>query len=199
MAVVGGIAHTFPEMEYAEMLKYKVVGCMIHNNKLRYVVRACAFAVVLAFFGGLLFPPLAAENSPESEDSPAASLVKKGQNHFMKMYRINEPLQISGEDGGHYFLPTGTVLYLEKSFDEGHDLYWTPFFHKGRIDATEVHLEPKHQGRLVVPQWLNNLDGMQLKELFSAFPLTTSDIKAAVRANQLTREDLLEIIRSMPE
>ncbi|MDR2487945.1 MAG: hypothetical protein LBD42_00310 [Desulfovibrio sp.] len=117
----------------------------------------------------------------------------------MKMYRINEPLQISGNDEGFYFIPVGTVLYLEKSMDEGHDLYWTPFYHKGAIDATEVHLEPKHEGRLVIPQWLNNIDKDQMEEIFSKFPLTKYDIKAAVRANHITRDDLADIIRSVPE
>lgn len=117
----------------------------------------------------------------------------------MKMYRIKEPLQISGEDGGYYFIPVGTVLYLQTSFDEGHDLYWTPFFHKGKIEAEEVKLEPKHSGRLVMPLWLNNLDEDQLKDLFARFPLTKSDVKAAINANDITKDDLVDIIRSMPE
>lgn len=117
----------------------------------------------------------------------------------MKMYRIHEPLQISGEDSGYYFLPVGTVLYYENSFAEGHSLFWTPFYYKGHINMEEVNLEPKHGGRLIIPQWLNNLDENQLKDLFSRFPLTKSDVKAAIIANELTRDDLVDIIRSMPE
>lgn len=75
----------------------------------------------------------------------------------MKMYSINEPLQILGNHDGDYFLPVGTVLYYEDSFAEGHSLYWTPFYHKGKIDMEERPLEKKHMGRLIVPQWLENL------------------------------------------
>jgi hypothetical protein len=117
----------------------------------------------------------------------------------MKMFRIKEPLQISGEDDGEYILPVGTVLYYEDSFAEGHSLFWTPFYHKGKIDWEEVHLEQKHQGRLIVPLWLNNINAEQLKALFARLPLTKSDINAAIKANQITKDDLVDIIRSMPE
>jgi hypothetical protein len=116
-----------------------------------------------------------------------------------KMFRIKEPLQISGEKRGNYILPSGTVLYYDKSFGEGHSLYWIPFYHKGKIDWEEVHLEPKHQGNLILPLWLYNIDTEQLKDLLKRFPLSKSDIKAANRVNEITKDDLIDIIRSMPE
>jgi hypothetical protein len=117
-----------------------------------------------------------------------------------KMFRIKEPLQISAqEDDGDYILPVGTVLYYDDSFDEGHTLYWTPFYHKGKIDWEEVHLEPKHQGVLIAPLWLNNIDAEQLKDLLKRFSLSKSYIKAAIKANEITKDDLIDIIRSIPE
>jgi hypothetical protein len=109
-------------------------------------------------------------------------------------------LQIFAEvDGGNYILPVGTVLYYDKSFGEGHTLFWTPFYHKGKIVWEEVHLETKHRGTLISPLWLYNIDSEQLKYLLKHFPLSKLDIKAAIKVNEITKEDLIDIIRSMPE
>lgn len=119
----------------------------------------------------------------------------------MKMYRTKEPLRISnnGDDRYSYILPVGAVLYYDHDFDEGHSLYWTPVYHKGRFECEEVLLEPKHQGRLVVPLWLDNIDAAELKFLFNRFPLSRSDVEAVIKANHITKDDLIDIIRSMPE
>lgn len=126
----------------------------------------------------------------------AFCIGKSGQ---MNMYAIKEPLQIRGNDEGYYFLPIGTVLYYERNFAEGHSLFWTPLYHKGKIDWEEVPLEPKHMGRLVIPLWLENLSAEQMKDVFSHFPLTKADTQSAIRANGLTRDDLADIIRAMPK
>jgi hypothetical protein len=149
-----------------------------------------AIATLLAFASGC--QPTVHINKQEIYSMNMSRSMKK-------MFCIKEPLQIVGEDDGDYILPVGTVLYYDNSFDEGHALYWTPFYHKGKIDWEEVHLEPKHQGNLIVPLLLYNIDAEQLKDLLKRFPLSKSDIKSAIRANEITKDDLIDIIRSMPE
>ncbi len=132
-----------------------------------------------------------------------ASIVIDGHSNRndMKMIKTKEPLLIEGPNGddNFYVLPLGTTLYHDKSFPEGHDRYVLYLNHKGVIAHEEVPMKPEYGGSFIDPLWLVNVDADTLIEIFKRFPLSKKDIAAAIKANELTKDDLADIIRSMPD
>jgi hypothetical protein len=121
--------------------------------------------------------------------------------HDMKMIKTKEPLLIEGPNGdeNYYVLPLGTTLYHDKSFPEGHDRYVVYLNHKGAIAHEEVPMKPEYGGSFIDPLWMSNIDADTLKEIFKRFPLSKEDVAAAIKSNGFTRDDLADIIRSLPE
>lgn len=119
----------------------------------------------------------------------------------MKMIKTKEPMLIEGQggDNNYYVLPMGTTLYYDKSFPEGHDRYVVYLNHKGTIAHEEVAMKSEYGGSFVDPLWLANIDADTLKEIFKRFPLSKKDISAALKANEITKDDLADIIRTMPD
>lgn len=119
----------------------------------------------------------------------------------MKMIKTKEPMLIEGPEGdeNYYVLPTGVTLYYDKSFPEGHDRYIVYFNHKGVIAHEEVPMKPEYKGSFVSPLWMSNVDADALKKMFKRFPLSKEDVAAAIKANGITKDDLADIIRSMPD
>src|ERR1700739_1352423 len=110
----------------------------------------------------------------------------------LEMVRTNEPLLIEGQGGddNYYVLPMGTTLYHDKSFPEGHDRYVVYLNHKGAIAHEEVPMKPEYGGSFIDPLWLANIDADTLKDIFKRFPLSKKDISAALKANEITKDDL---------
>ncbi|MHC8386978.1 hypothetical protein ACYZTM_02730 [Pseudomonas sp. MDT2-39-1] len=102
-------------------------------------------------------------------------------------------------DENYYVLPLGTTLYRDKSFPEGHDRYVVYLNHKGAIAHEEVPMRPEYQGNFISPLWMSNVDSDALKRIFKRFPLSKEDVAAAIKSNEITRDDLADIIRSLPE
>ena len=123
------------------------------------------------------------------------------RSHDMKMIKTKEPLLIEGPNGdeNYYVLPLGTTLYHDKSFPEGHDRYVVYLNHKGAIAHDEVPMKPEYGGSYIDPLWISNIDVDTLKEIFKRFPLSKEDVVAAIKSNEITRDDLADIIRSLPE
>jgi hypothetical protein len=125
------------------------------------------------------------------------------QGDNMRIIKTHEPLLISPnsdpEDSRYYVLPAGIVLYLDGGMDEGHVLYHAYFYHKGSIAHDVVPMLPKYKGSLIAPSWLWNIDSDALEGMFKGFPVTKRDVAAAIKASQMTREDLIDIIKSLPE
>jgi hypothetical protein len=121
--------------------------------------------------------------------------------HHMIMIKTKEPLLIEGPNGdeNYYVLPLGTTLYHDKSFPEGHDRYVVYLNHKGAIAHEEVPMKPEYGGSFIDPLWMSNIDADTLKEIFKRFPLSKDDVAAAIKSNGFTRDDLADIIRSLPE
>jgi len=121
--------------------------------------------------------------------------------HDTKMIKTKEPLLIEGPNGdeNYYVLPLGTTLYHDKSFPEGHDRYVVYLNHKGAIAHEEVPMKPEYGGSFIDPLWMSNIDADTLKEIFKRFPLSKEDVAAAIKSNGFTRDDLADIIRSLPE
>lgn len=118
----------------------------------------------------------------------------------MKMLKTHEPLLIAAEygDDNYYVLPPKTVLYRDAVMPEGHVRYIAYFYHKGAIAHEEIPMKPEYGGHYYTPQWLYNINANTLKEIFGRFPLSKEDVATAVKANEITRDDLVDIIRSMP-
>lgn len=123
------------------------------------------------------------------------------RSHDVKMIKTKEPLLIEGPNGdeNYYVLPLGTTLYHDKSFPEGHDRYVVYLNHKGAIAHDEVPMKPEYGGSFIDPLWISNIDVDTLKEIFKRFPLSKEDVVAAIKSNEITRDDLADIIRSLPE
>jgi hypothetical protein len=121
-----------------------------------------------------------------------------GEGHDRKMIKTKEPLLIEGPNGdeSYYVLPLGTTLYHDKSFPEGHDRYVVYLNHKGAIAHEEVPMKPEYGGSLIDPLWLANVNEETLKEIFKRFPFSKTDVAAAIKANEITKDDLAYIIRS---
>ncbi len=102
-------------------------------------------------------------------------------------------------DESYYVLPAGTTLYYDKSFSEGHDRYIVYFYHKGVIAYEDVPMKPEYKGNFVSPLWMSNVDADALKKMFKRFPLSKEDVAAVVKANGITKDDMADIIRSMPD
>lgn len=123
------------------------------------------------------------------------------RSHDVKMIKTKEPLLIEGPNGdeNYYVLPLGTTLYHDMSFPEGHDRYVVYLNHKGAIAHDEVPMKPEYGGSFIDPLWISNIDVDTLKEIFKRFPLSKEDVVAAIKSNEITRDDLADIIRSLPE
>ncbi|TWC50554.1 hypothetical protein FBY04_119142 [Pseudomonas sp. SJZ080] len=121
--------------------------------------------------------------------------------HDRKMLRTQEPLLIEGADGDEYFyaLPAGVTLYYDKRFPEGHDRYIVYLNHKGAIAHEDVPMRPEYRGNFISPLWVSNIDPEILKKNFKRVPLSREDVAAAVKSNEITRDDLVDIIRSLPD
>ncbi|WP_085633344.1 hypothetical protein [Pseudomonas sp. R16(2017)] len=119
----------------------------------------------------------------------------------LERVKTTEPLLIEGQSGddNYYVLPIGTTLYHDKSFPEGHDRYVVYLNHKGSIAHEEVPMKPEYGGSFIDPLWLQNIDADTLKDIFKRFPLSKKDISAALKTNEITKDDLADIIRSMPD
>jgi hypothetical protein len=126
---------------------------------------------------------------------------KVSSGHGTKIVRTKEPLLIEGPNGdeNYYVLPAGVTLYYDKRFPEGHDRYIVYFNHKGAIAHEDVLMIPEYKGNFVAPLWMSNVDADTLKEIFKRFPLSKEDVAAAIKANGITKDDLADIIRSMPD
>ncbi|CAI8785396.1 DUF3068 domain-containing protein [Pseudomonas sp. IT-347P] len=124
-----------------------------------------------------------------------------GKGHDRKMIKTKEPLLIEGpnSDENNYVLPLGTTLYLDKRFPEGHDRYVVYLNHKGAIAHEDVAMKPEYGGSFIDPLWLANVNEETLKEIFKRFPLSKTDVAAAIKANEITKDDLADILRSMPD
>ena len=121
--------------------------------------------------------------------------------HDRTMMKTQEPLLIEGPQGDEqaYVLPPGTILYHDKSFPEGHDRYVVYLNHKGAIAHEEVPMKPEYGGHFISPLWISNVDADALKSIFKRFPLSREDVAAAIKSNEITKDDLADIIRSLPE
>ncbi|MRX11268.1 hypothetical protein GJ697_25925 [Pseudoduganella sp. FT25W] len=107
-----------------------------------------------------------------------------------KAYRLEEPLLIEGKDQNSYsLLPQGTVLYYDKSWDEGHSTYHVYFNVKGDFRATMV------QPSGIDPVWMRTVPGDELPKLLADYPVSLAELTAILKAKRATKQDLVQILR----
>lgn len=107
-----------------------------------------------------------------------------------KAYRLEEPLLIEGEKQNSYsLLPTGTVLYYDKSWAEGHSTYHIYFHFKGAFNSVPV------DGNGIDPIWLRTIDTHDLSKLMTEYPISKEELTNILKAKRATRQDLVQILR----
>ena len=109
-------------------------------------------------------------------------------------FRLEEPLLIEGEQQKTYsLLPAGSVLYLDKSWPEGHQTFHVYFHFKGDFKAAPA--DPK----AISPLWLRTIDREELPKLLNEYPLTKHELTAILRTRGVTKAELTQILREWPE
>jgi hypothetical protein len=109
-------------------------------------------------------------------------------------FKIEEPLLIEGEQQKTYsLLPAGSVLYLDKSWPEGHQTFHVYFHFKGDFKATSA--DPN----LISPLWLRNVDREELPKLLNEYPLSKQELVALLQAKSVSKSELTQILREWPE
>jgi hypothetical protein len=109
-------------------------------------------------------------------------------------FTIEEPLLIEGEQQKTYsLLPAGSVLYLDKSWPEGHQTFHVYFHFKGDFKAAPA--DPK----TISPLWLRTIDREELPKLFNEYPLSKQELTTILRTRGVTKAELTQILREWPE
>lgn len=109
-------------------------------------------------------------------------------------FTIEEPLLIEGEQHKTYsLLPAGSVLYLDKSWPEGHQTFHVYFHFKGDFKAAPA--DPKTISLL----WLRTVDREELPKLLNEYPLSKRELAAIFRTRGMTKAELTQILREWPE
>lgn len=120
----------------------------------------------------------------------------------MKVYRTKEPLLISYreiEGNPFYVLPPGTVLYLDEVMPEGFCRFMIYANFRGIPNSEEISMKPEWGGNYIAPVWLDKITKDELKEMMQHFPLSKGDVLEIIKSNELTRDDLADIVRQLPE
>ncbi len=106
-------------------------------------------------------------------------------------FRLKEPMLISTDNNKPYYLiPANTILYHQRGFDEGHQLYTIEVLIKGNIEADR--LKPSEAGE---PIWLYPIEPDDLSKLQREYPVSKDDLIRILKARRVTKEDLAQIVR----
>jgi hypothetical protein len=105
-------------------------------------------------------------------------------------FQIEEPLLIQGKTENSYsLLPTGTVLYFDKDWPEGHTTYYVYFNVKSEFKSTPVN------SKITSPIWLRNIESDELAKLVSDYPISREELTAILKAKRATKQDIVQILR----
>lgn len=105
-------------------------------------------------------------------------------------FRLKEPALIATQSGQErYLLPADTVLFHQASFAEGHSLYAIEVMLDGQLQRERLK-----QGEFAEPLWLYNVATEDVKKLLNEYPLSKEDLVSILKARQITREELEQIV-----
>lgn len=109
-------------------------------------------------------------------------------------FKIEEPLLIEGEQQKTYsLLPAGSVLYLDKSWPEGHQTFHVYFHFKGDFKATPADPDS------ISPLWLRSVDREELPKFLNEYPLSKQELAALLQVKSVSKAELTQILREWPE
>lgn len=110
-------------------------------------------------------------------------------------FRLKEPMRISTTgERPYYLIPASTVLYHQKGFDEGHQLYTIEVLVKGNLEADRLQKNESSE-----PIWLYPVEADDVAKLMQDYPLTKDDLIRILKARKMTREELAQIVREWTE
>jgi hypothetical protein len=121
-----------------------------------------------------------------------AALTYLGTNTMDKKFafQLTEPALIATQSGQqHYLLPSGTTVYHQASFAEGHSLYTIEVMFDGQL-----RLKALQPGDSAEPLWLYNLEATDVKKLLSEYPLNKADLSDILKARGVTRDELEQMV-----
>jgi len=109
-----------------------------------------------------------------------------------KAYILKQPLRIESANVNNYlFLPQGTTLYYDDSFDEGFDRFYVYIDVKGE----KLLLENIRRPDLIAPEWADIIrTGEYFMPLLADYPLTKDDLLSIFKQNPPERKDAEAII-----
>ncbi|MDR1994173.1 hypothetical protein [Azonexus sp.] len=108
-------------------------------------------------------------------------------------FRLTEPVLISSPSGKpeHYILPAGTILFHQKSYDEGHSTYIIELNYKGMPPVERVDSKVGSEN----PLWAYPVSETDLRRLTADYPLTRDELAALLKARKISRDELAQIVR----
>lgn len=111
------------------------------------------------------------------------------------MLKLKEPLLLNaeGEIHNYHILPTGTTLYLDHSFPEGHDRYRVYINFKGAFEHEVIESD---KSNFISPIWAYNIQKADISKLISDTPVSKDDLIRILKARNMTRDDLADIVRN---
>lgn len=59
-------------------------------------------------------------------------------------------------------------------------------------------MKPEWHGQHIAPLWLDERDGDNLRDMIRQFPLTKEDVLEIIKSNGLARDDLADMARQLP-
>jgi hypothetical protein len=115
--------------------------------------------------------------------------------HYLK---TTEPLLLNteGEPKYYHLLPAGTALYKDVTFPEGHTRYIAYINIKGAFGNEPVD-SPKTN--LVDPIWAYTIKPDEVKALMADAPISKADLVRILKARDINREELVQILREWEE
>lgn len=108
--------------------------------------------------------------------------------------RTTEPLLLNagGETKYFHLLPTGTAMYEDGSFPEGHTRYVVYVNIKGDFAHEKVHSD---KVKYTSPIWAYTVKPDDVKKLMDDTPISRDDLVRILKARNITREELVQILR----
>lgn len=105
-------------------------------------------------------------------------------------FRLKEPALISSQiDQRRYLMPAGTVVYHQYSLEEGPGVYALEVMFDGQLSMERLAADERGY-----PLGLFAIDTSDVKALLADYPLSKADLVRILKARQVTREELEQMV-----
>lgn len=114
-----------------------------------------------------------------------------------KIHKLKTPLILASDSPTKnlHLLPAGTTLYFDKSFPEGFTRYRVYI----NIDRMPLSLTDLADPTEIDPIEARAFDKFELNRALHDYPLTRQDLERILNSNQLTREEIMEVLANYIE